>query len=456
MEDWAADVASREAMPTTSIARNSAEGRARATRYLLLLLLALAFSAPLPHPQPVPNSEARQRWEHVGSVPVLHLCGEPYEMGLGQGSLLRQRLQQFVQDYLYSHVILERNAAYAWLVAYARLLESQLPLDVLQELQGIADGANLPYQDVLLLNLIPELVALTGRLPSWNPSPSLFSLAQEGSAPWPGSSLCSSFAAWGEATEDGQLLIGYNLEEDVANAAHPYLVVMVRHPSHGNAFVSLGLAGTVGVWAGMNEQGIAVALSSAPSADVAQTGLPLPLLLRRVLESSGDLPTAINILLAGKRLCGGNVVLADGKAPEAVAIEMSAHRQAVLEADTQGGTLARTNHFVTPELAMTQQDILPERDRAASQARLDRLQTLLEVNYGWLGKEKGVALLMDTYTTRQDNVSTTVHEPRALESILFQPGQLMMQMVQNGGNTPSRPFLNLTMDLSQSQCLESP
>lgn len=455
MRDWAT-VSSREEMLAVPAVSNRTEWRARAVRCFLLLLLALAFAAPVPHPQAMQNLATGQWWEDVGPLSILHLCGEPYEMGLGQGAVLRHRIHQFVQDYLYGHVVLEHNASYAWLLAYARLLESRLPLDALQEIRGIADGANLPYEDVLLLNVIPELLALSGRLPPWSPSPSLFSFVWETAAPCQVPSLCSSFAAWGEATEDDQLLIGCNLEEGVHAAPYSYLVMIVRHPSRGNAFLSLGLAGTVGVWAGMNEQGIALALSSAPSADVADLGLPLPFLLRRVLQSCGDLPTAMNTLLAGNRLSGGNIVLGDGKVPEAVAIEMSAYRQAVLAADAQGGILAVTNLFVTPELALTQREVLPERELATSQTRLDRLRTLLEANYGWLGKEKSLAFLLDSITVGKDDVPATRREALVPQRILFRPGQLMMCVVQNDGRTPSPPCLDLMLDPSTSQCLKRP
>lgn len=420
--------------------------RHRIIRYAFILLLALATSQPPIWPVPVQAPNPAGHLEQVSRVLVIHLQGKPYEMGVQQGTLLRDQLRNLVRYYLHEHIILERGASHFWLLTYARLFEREIPTALRSEMEGIADGAGLSYQDVLLLNTVPDLLALTCGLPSWELSPSLFSSTV------PQSSLfCAAFAAWGRATLDGELTVGYNTDCVEAELLSRYLLVVVRRPSQGNAFVSLGLMGMVGVWAGMNEEKITAMLLSSPSVDVASSGQPLPFLLRRVLESAGDLAEAVNVILAASRLCGGNVILGDGKAPGALVIELSAHRHAVFEANTESDLLACTNHFLDPELALAQRHVVSAQERATSEARLDRLQTLLEFNSGWIGVEKGLAFLRDDHDPQGSAGSSsdrTVYGPRTLQSALFCPGNLTIWVARGNFAVPLGQYVNL--DLSSS------
>jgi hypothetical protein len=386
-------------------------------------------------------------------------------MGLQQGTLLREPLRELVREYLYERIALERGTVHAWLLTYARLVEREVPSDLSREMQGIADGAGLSYQDVLLLNTVPDLLALTYGLPSWELSPSLFSSAKQSavitqspvrSPKDDGTLSCATFAAWGRATVSGGLFVGHNLDSAEAGLLGRYLSVVVRRPSQANTFVAIGLMGTVGVWTGMNEEEVTVTLSSSPSVDLASNGRLLPFLCRRVLESAGDLTEALDVLLPANRLCGGNVVLGDGKVPEAIAVELSAHRHAVFEADAERDLLARTNHFLDPGLALAQRDVLSEQERAASEVRLDGLQTLLKLKRGWIDADKGLALLRDDHEAGLSaGIASggTVYGTHTLQSVLLHPEGLTIWVAQVGGTTPLGSYVNLALTSLPPECL---
>jgi len=452
--------------------------RDRVIRYAFVLLVALGISGPCPRPLAVQAPNPTGHYEQVSGIRLVCLQGDPYEMGLQQGTLFREPLRELVRDYLYQRIVFERGVSHSWLLAYARLSERDVPSDLQREMQGIADGAGLSYQDVLLLNTVPDLLALTYGLPAWDLSPTLFSTAKQSATilqstasrhPSGGTLSCATFAVWGSATTGGGLLVGHNLDSAEADLLGHYLLVVVRQPSQGNAFVSVGLMGMVGVWTGMNEGKLTVTLSSSPSVDVASSGQPLPFVLRRVLEHAGDLSEALHVLLAADRLCGGNVVLGDGKAPEAIAVELSAHRHAVFEADAESEPLARTNHFLDPDLELAQRDVLSGQERAASQARLNRLQALLEFNRGWMGADKGLALLRDEHDARFNDAM--VYGPYTLQSVLFHPerltlwvaqgqvlrssaqGRVLRSLPQGGGTTPLESYVNLAWTSLPPECL---
>ena len=439
-------------------------------RYVLVLLLAVTIGSFPPQPQEIHAPNPSGHYEKVSGVHLLCLQGSPYEMGLQQGTLLREQLRELVRLHLYEHALLEYGSLHPWLLAHARPLDRTLPTALRSEMRGIADGAGLSYQDVLLLNILPDLLALSCTSSSGESSRSPFSsdaaVRPAIRCPQNGEAVCcSSFAVWDSATVDGGLLVGHNQDSAEADLFDRYLMVVARRPSEGNAFVSAGPMGMVGVWAGMNEEQVAVLLSSSPSVDVASSGQPPQFLLRQVLEHAGDLTQAKRVLLAADRLYGGNVLLGDGKAPGAVAIEMSAHRHAVFEADVGSEPLVRTNHFLDPALAMAQRHALSDPARSASLARLGALQTLLELNKGWIGADKALALLMDDrdgQVSGRFGTESLVNESDTSQSVLFYPATLALWVTRRDVEPPSvagsaraadSSYLQLTLTSLLSQCL---
>jgi hypothetical protein len=360
-------------------------------RYVVLALLVWAVGLPVSLSGEV-DALPGGRLEEVGGIRLAYLSGEPYQMGLQQGALLREPIRDLVRGYVLGHLVANEGAGHFWLLAQARFVATDYPEALRSELEGIADGAGLSYSDVLLLNTIPDLLTLAHRLPSAELVPELFSPA----APLQSSSsLCTAFAGWGGSTEGGRLLVGHSLESSEGRRLRDHLLVTIRQPNRGNASVSVGLVGSVGVWAGMNEASIAVALASSPSVDVAASGQPLPFLLRQVLDDCVDIESLTMKLMSTPRLYGGNIIAADGKAPQGIAIELSAHRQALFPAGVLAEDLARTNHFLSAELASSQEMVLGARDRQASESRLSRVEDWLSRNRGWIGVDKALALLVD-------------------------------------------------------------
>jgi hypothetical protein len=450
--------------------------RHRVIRFACVLLAATALSVPIPHLLPVPRPNPAGRCEQVAGVRVVYLHGDAYEMGLQHGSLFRDQVRQLVRDYLYGHIVASSGCSHVGLLHYVRLLEPRLPRDLCRELQGIADGAGLSYQDVLLLNVLPDLIALTHQLPAWELSSSLssttgehFVMAQsaEGADLGAAVALGSHFAAWGSATEDGDLIAGHNLYSLDAGLLQPHHLLIIRQPSHGSSFVSLGLAGMVGVWLGMNEDSLVVSLAGAPSVDVARQGQPMAFLLRQVLQNAGDLDEAESILLRGARLCGGSVILADGKAPEAMLIELSAHRQAIFEATPDSALLARTSNFLSPDLQVTQRDVFAGPEAECSEVRYARLLAMLQMNSAWISQEKGLAFLKDDQDTQAEGghgLGNPRRSLRTLHSVLLYPGQLTLWVMQgqdghslpqSNGTDPPPGYVELDLTLSLSTRLAS-
>ncbi|MGB5934104.1 MAG: hypothetical protein WBH57_13710, partial [Anaerolineae bacterium] len=142
--------------------------------------------------------------------------------------------------------------------------------------------------------------------------------------------------------------------------------------------------GTVGVNIGLNEEKISVAQLDVPSLDSSLRGVPLPFVLRQALQYSGDLPQALRIIASAPRMGGANVVIGDGKLASAAALELSAHRHALFEA--QDDYVVRTDDFL--ELSTFQ----GERDSRASEERY-HWEEMIRRGYGLLDLEKTLFFL---------------------------------------------------------------
>ena len=198
----------------------------------------------------------------------------------------------------FAHRALDR----AW-----RRMAPFVPPTLQEEMEGLADGAGIPLKTLQRVHALPELMAAT----------------------------CSSFAAFGKATSDGRLIHMRNLDWAIQSNVQRYAAIVVQHPEGKHSFVSIGWLGFIGVVSGINDQGISVAEIGAKTTDVVLEGIPMPFLLRRVLEESDDLEKAVGIVRTVPRTGGYNYLFAGAQAQKAVALETTRNQCAVFWADQE-------------------------------------------------------------------------------------------------------------------------
>ena len=105
-------------------------------------------------------------------------------------------------------------------------------------------------------------------------------------------------------------------------------VLALYEPDGLKPFASVGYAGMIGTLSGMNMDGISISQIGAITEDGSLRGLPLELVLRRLLEECGSLEDAGTLLRSIKHTVGYNYVVADGDAHDARAYETTAHHLA--------------------------------------------------------------------------------------------------------------------------------
>ena len=302
--------------------------------------------------RPIHPSE-RNRILAMTSLRIVRARGTPAERGRQIGSQLGEVIERslsFYQGYLgrrgYSSDELE-----GVLSPYLRAAARGLPQYV-EMVRGLAAGAMASFWEVLAVNALEELDALTG-----SAGPVSFRDERDrgvGHRPVPRAERCSSFTVSGQ----GFTLLGHNeqwFDGDRGNMA----VVIEEASDRGPAVVSPTVVCCLPA-VGMNDRGGAQAIQSVAASDDG-VGIPRVLVSRHALESA-DRPDAVRrVTIAGRAGGYGHVFAFRGG--DAFTVETTGRRQSLLS-----GPGPHTNHYLDPALAAVSAP--PSKGSAARYARL--------------------------------------------------------------------------------------
>jgi hypothetical protein len=238
--------------------------------------------------------------EEVDGYRVLHIKGEPYEMGYQQGALLRDHIREqvhFLFDVKAKQMtfelggvkMLDPKRVIRGIVAQQK---KHVPARFFEEMRGIADGAGMDVQDIIVANFIPELFH------------------------------CSGFALAGSATKDGTLYHGRILDYGCDWKLQEHAVLTVAKPKGRFPLVNVTYAGFVGSVTGMNAERISIGEMGGRGLGH-WDGVPMALLVRMALEEADSLDAAIAVFRDHPRTCEYYYVIADGETGKAVGMEGS-------------------------------------------------------------------------------------------------------------------------------------
>jgi isopenicillin-N N-acyltransferase-like protein len=200
-------------------------------------------------------------------------------------------------------------------------------VQLLPELEGIAEGAGVTAEDVLALNVRTEV---------------MFGLdARAGRA---AAKECTAIGAAPPATRDGHVFVAQNW--DWKPPTRETCVLLAMRPTGRPSFVTLVEAGLLAK-AGMNDAGIALATNALTSSlDRGQAGVPYHAVLRRIL-SSRTLDEAVSEVRDRARASSANYLLGD-RTGRLVDLEVAPGGPGETWR-TEGDTLCHANHFERPD-----------------------------------------------------------------------------------------------------------
>ena len=273
----------------------------------------------------------------VGGIPIVVSRGTPYEIGYNHGKSHPDRVRKSFEHNLASCLksgYVSKEEVYRIANGYIKNVEAYNK-DYIEEVQGIADGAGLKLEDIMVLNSRTELQKLgcnrknrSGKLISLHPD-----IEPE---------ACTSIAVTGERTVDGATYVGQNWDN------YPWseecLIYHIIEQKNGKP--SIAYCGEAGIIcrSGMNSAGLGDGVNTlTTNAPVNFEGFPLQFLLRGVLDSD-NLGAAIDAINDGKNGAVNNIMIAQ-RDNEAADIEMDSDCCGILY--PIDSILTHANHYVS-------------------------------------------------------------------------------------------------------------
>lgn len=281
----------------------------------------------------MPNGMLRESKQGIWE---LYVEGDPLERGLTSGMLTQELLYQQEIAFVSQIEQLVPSRFRQWLLRgflnfFNRQLLDHVPAEYQVEIYGMSRSASNAFNFIA-----PPYKRLMYFHGAHDIGHALKDLALVG---------CTSFAAWGEHTADGKLLIGRNFDFYAGDDFAEEKIVAFINPQAGYKHAMVTWGGMVGAVSGMNEKGLTVTINAGKSDIPYKAKTPIALLTREILQYAGNIEEAIRIaekrdVFVSEAIMVGSA--ADGKA---VLIEVSPKKFGVYEVDNSGDVLVCANHF---------------------------------------------------------------------------------------------------------------
>lgn len=239
---------------------------------------------------------------------------------------------------------------------------------------------------------------------------------------------CSSFAAWDDASEDGNLIVGRNFDFYVGDDFAKNKVVLIMEPDEGYKFISISWPGMMGVLSGMNEEGLTVTINAAKGAIPTSSAIPISLLTRQILQYASTIEEAFAIAQEYETFVSESILIASAKDGYAAIIEKTPKQISLFEEDKNVTKIVCTNHY---QSEMFEDDEYNKVNIANSDSpyRHKRLNELLDEKSP-LTPDDSVDILRNRYGLGNSDIGLgnekSLNQFIAHHSVVFKPNDLKM------------------------------
>ena len=279
----------------------------------------------------------------------LILLGTPYERGVTYGRACRDEIRHSIKSY--SHLFAERRGiswqqARTLAVSFVDVIRSA-GAEYIAEMEGIAAGAELDFEDILTINCRSEMLYAP--------------LAPQ---------ECTAFSLIPPATAEGKVLAAQNWDY-VRSQREAVVILRISDLSGKPDILMFTEAGMIG-GKGMNSAGLSLTLNALSTQKYAH-GLPLHVRMRRILEQT-TMEEGYKAAVAGAQPSPANLILTHR---DGISLDLEIDCDGVDVLQPQSGVIVHTNHFTGPKFS--------NRPHAASSntyTRLQRIETLLKDKTG--------------------------------------------------------------------------
>jgi isopenicillin-N N-acyltransferase-like protein len=248
-------------------------------------------------------------------IPILVTEGEPRERGRQHGELARDRIGLSVERYMerFGHFAgLSPSEARSIAASFAPIIGDYDP-DLLEEIEGVAEGAGFSTEELLAVNCRSEV---------------MFGVARP---------ECTSFGLQPEVTANGHTYVGQNW--DWAPDIKETLVLLIVKQPPKPTIALLDEAGMIGRM-GLNDAGIGLATNTLIS-EQREVGVPYNILLRGILNQR-TMADAVAAVVRPKRAISANYLIGDAGGQT---LDLEASPVHVDTITPRDGMITHGNHF---------------------------------------------------------------------------------------------------------------
>jgi len=276
------------------------------------------------------NTMAPEEDAIAEAFPLIEVSGSPHERGRQYGVQAEARIRKGIGHYGAQLRKLDLDRA-----GVAALVQAYLPRirdfdeSYIEEMQGIAAGSEVGFEEVVLLNARTEILKLAER-------PELRAQLV------PVDDGCTAICIMPGVTAAGQLIHAQNWDWK-AECAETAVVLHIRQED-GPDILTFTEAGGL-ARSGMNSAGIAITANYLQSdRDYRNVGVPLALIRRKVLQQQ-YLSAAMKAVYATPKSASNNMMVSH---PDGICIDFECAPDETFQVHPEHGMLVHANHFVSP------------------------------------------------------------------------------------------------------------
>lgn len=300
----------------------------------------------------------------------LYLEGNPLERGLANGNLTEELMYE--QEKIFVSKIEElvpskfqQNLVRGFLKFFNRKLHKHVTEEYTAEIYGISEFTSEEF------NLVAPVFWRTLYFHAAHDiGHALQDLAMVG---------CTSFAAWGENSADGKLILGRNFDFYINDEFSENKIIAFINPDEGHKHAIVTWPGFVGAVSGMNEKGITVTINAGKSSIPLVAKTPISLVAREILQYAGNFEEAIEIAKKREVFVAESIMVGSAEERSAILIEVSPRKFDVYRVESSADLLVCSNHFQS-EIYQSDKKNQKAIAESHSQYRFEKMHELIAEN----------------------------------------------------------------------------
>ena len=188
---------------------------------------------------------------------------------------------------------------------------------------------------------------------------------------------CTAFGTWSFDSAQQQMIMGRNFDFYFGDDFAKNKIILLSNPDSGYKNVSVTWAGFTGVVSGINEKGLGITLNSDKSEIPTQSGTPVSIIARDVLQYASNIEEAIAICAKYTAFVSESFTISSAIDQQVIVLEKTPTQTGIYYPESD--TIVVTNHFQSEELKDLPINI-EHKKTSESVKRFDRTQELVNAS----------------------------------------------------------------------------